>query len=51
MFHGELPIEAVFFFSTDSHRGYPFFGTPPEPLRIANDGTEGVLPNSHGVVM
>ena len=22
-----------------------------EPLRITNDGTEGVLPNSHGVVM
>jgi hypothetical protein len=21
------------------------------PLRIANDGTEGVLPDSHGVVM
>jgi hypothetical protein len=25
--------------------------TPPEPLHIANDGTEGVLLNSHGVVM
>jgi hypothetical protein len=31
--------------------GTPFFGTPPKPLHIANDGTEGVLPNSHGVVM
>ena len=29
--------------------GTPFFGTPPEPLRIDNDGTKGVLPNSHGV--